>query len=53
MLEQLVDCRMIGLALKPRDVYDSKKKDVPTNEEKNQNTIICSNFLFNRHFDMN
>ncbi len=52
VLKQTMNHRMISLALKPQDVYDVKKKDVPT-IWKNQNTIFCSKFLFIRCFDMN
>jgi len=34
MLKQLVNHWIIGLALKPRDVYNNWKKNVPRNEEK-------------------
>jgi hypothetical protein len=35
---------MIGPTLKPQNVYDSKKKDIPTNEGENKTpffVIIC------------
>ncbi len=37
VLKQLLNLWMIGLALKQQDVYDNRKKNVPTIDEK---TII-------------
>jgi hypothetical protein len=34
MLKQPMNCSLKGHALKPRNVYNSRKKDVPTIEEE-------------------
>jgi hypothetical protein len=52
MLKQSMNHWMIGLALKPWDVYDSWKKRCPNNWIKNQNTILYNNFLIFSSWDV-